>query len=841
MFNGPDLLVRKFLSIDDSISRVGQASLSGIQDPTFLGFTIKFSYYNDEVRDSMGRVSPNYTMPGLLLDTKDIDSAYNYLKRVGKNQAAEYIKEFRKQLTIIENDKPWYFQSISGLEEVPKALDKGSYWRGKDKIITINCLESMDMQVSFLADLYRKGSYEQEFRRQLLPIDKRKFIMTVIIAEIRNISLLKEEIDQLAKETDIPNERIDGTKSEESEVPATKNSNPYQEQQYKNAIDSSDNRKTSEDSPIGGVSGSTDYAADSSEVNQTPTDEDYQTGRNYETEDYNKQIVGDQNYLENLAGRLDNVIKSANNLITFHVYKFFGCEFIFDEFPWLGNLTNTKPSEPASMKIKISWEDVIEENQYGFYNWILSDIPYFSAAKKGSEEAKILGSFENKRKNWRAWTHPDNPSFSYFKKDLRERFNINDPKKEAMKNSPATDDGFLAKAKKYGQAGQAAVEKYMSAGKKIADSIAPELGAELQKAEKLYYAKKNLIGNIHSQYSQGKDLFNKWKNLDFSDIEGIANMIDSSKKFINRVTGTLGLGNILPGNYLGNVHPDKATIEKSKLNREDIVASFRRNSNDDGHSPKGTWKNVDFRNDPSKDIKGPRNIYGGLRDSENDGHRNFGIWKSVGLTNESSFQKRIGDNMHGELKKVSNINWKDINFKDAPSLNKKTANDISPIEFDVPEKKTDIATLDFEVPEKKTDITPIEFNVPEKKTDITTLDFEVPEKKTDITTLDFEEPEKKTDITPIEFNVPEKKTDITTLDFEVPEKKTDITPLDFEVPEKKTDITTLDFEEPTSRISISSITLVNPGKRTEISPKNVGYEINKSNSRITPKNVHQNR
>ena len=197
MFHSSDTLVRKFLTATN-IDGTSSGS-SGLQDPTFLGFTIKFSYYNDEARDGMGRVDANSMMPGLLLEDKDIDSAYGYLRRVGRPEEAEYIKKFREQLQDLENNKPWYFQSITGMEDVVKSLEPGNFWRGKDKVLTIECLESIDMQMSFLASLYRKATFEEEWKRVLLPSDKRKFIMTIIVAEIRNINLIQKEVNALVK------------------------------------------------------------------------------------------------------------------------------------------------------------------------------------------------------------------------------------------------------------------------------------------------------------------------------------------------------------------------------------------------------------------------------------------------------------------------------------------------------------------------------------------------------------------------------------------------------------------------------------------------------------------
>src|SRR3990167_4204549 len=148
MIYSSDQHIRKFLGIGTSITNgyqnQGDLITEGIQDPVYLGFTLKFDFYRDGRELAMGLGTAS-SLRGLLLPDDDIDSAINYLKRVNKPYVAEYVNEFQKQLKNIQDNKPWFFQTISGAGDLIKMPVEGSYIRAKDKIITVECLESLDM------------------------------------------------------------------------------------------------------------------------------------------------------------------------------------------------------------------------------------------------------------------------------------------------------------------------------------------------------------------------------------------------------------------------------------------------------------------------------------------------------------------------------------------------------------------------------------------------------------------------------------------------------------------------------------------------------------------------
>lgn len=151
-------------------------------DPSFVTFRILFDFEpivsNDEV------------MQGLLLNESRDESAISYLRRTGEFERAESLKEFTWLLSKITNDFPWFFKSLSGITglwEWGFMQPGGESSLGSPVTLTVECYETVDMRMTALADLYRKATRDRRFFRDLLTIDKRRFNMTVIVGEARNL------------------------------------------------------------------------------------------------------------------------------------------------------------------------------------------------------------------------------------------------------------------------------------------------------------------------------------------------------------------------------------------------------------------------------------------------------------------------------------------------------------------------------------------------------------------------------------------------------------------------------------------------------------------------------
>jgi len=122
----------------------------------------------------------------------------------GSSNRADSLKGFRNILKGINEKSPWFVQSVDGLDNLLKIPLSRSYAGDqiKDKIsrsgiLTFNCLDSIDLRVTAMADLYRKATFDQIYLRSLIPQNLRKFRMWIIVTEIRNMHLSTNILDVL--------------------------------------------------------------------------------------------------------------------------------------------------------------------------------------------------------------------------------------------------------------------------------------------------------------------------------------------------------------------------------------------------------------------------------------------------------------------------------------------------------------------------------------------------------------------------------------------------------------------------------------------------------------------
>ena len=137
-------------------------------DPTYLSFSIMF--------DWKSKHSPLFN-----------GEAVEYLKWACEDKRALDLEKFKKYLSKINKEMPWFWQSLSGLETsfIKDLLDP--FTGGSESIITINCLETIDLTISGIFDLYRSAVYDFNRMVEVLPKNLREFNMYVTVTEIRNI------------------------------------------------------------------------------------------------------------------------------------------------------------------------------------------------------------------------------------------------------------------------------------------------------------------------------------------------------------------------------------------------------------------------------------------------------------------------------------------------------------------------------------------------------------------------------------------------------------------------------------------------------------------------------
>jgi len=137
------------------------------QDPTFLTFTLMF----------------DVTSP---LFNKDV-AVKSLREQYGEDRRADKLSAFIDTMLLINQEMPWYFNSITGVD---RALDfdmTKPYWGGDDAKLEIECNETINLPISGLMDLYREAVYNLKGWTQVLPENYKRFNMYVIVSEVRNI------------------------------------------------------------------------------------------------------------------------------------------------------------------------------------------------------------------------------------------------------------------------------------------------------------------------------------------------------------------------------------------------------------------------------------------------------------------------------------------------------------------------------------------------------------------------------------------------------------------------------------------------------------------------------
>ena len=141
------------------------------EDPTYLTFFFMFDYFSEE--------SPLFN-----------GEAENYLKNVVKDsEKAESLANFKKILQRINSELPWFWQSVSGIDTTRQYGNMEEPWWGADKpAIEISCLETVELTVSGMIDLYKKAAYDFNRWVEVIPKNLRRFRMWVWVSEVRDFS-----------------------------------------------------------------------------------------------------------------------------------------------------------------------------------------------------------------------------------------------------------------------------------------------------------------------------------------------------------------------------------------------------------------------------------------------------------------------------------------------------------------------------------------------------------------------------------------------------------------------------------------------------------------------------
>lgn len=155
----------------------GGDGVTNIDDPTYLGFNLMFP------------IDAPLFQPESAQDDLQLTSAIAYLNQRSPTRAM-YLKAFTTGMRRINQERPWYWQTIEGLGDAwsrNMTDPKDPYVGTKPgEGITIGCLEAIDLKLTALFSLYRLAVYDNKYRRFMLPQNLRYFTCHVQVIEIRN-------------------------------------------------------------------------------------------------------------------------------------------------------------------------------------------------------------------------------------------------------------------------------------------------------------------------------------------------------------------------------------------------------------------------------------------------------------------------------------------------------------------------------------------------------------------------------------------------------------------------------------------------------------------------------
>ena len=154
----------------------GTTSITG--EPGWFYFKLIFHF--DDSFGLLGNIVHNGTD-----ETHRGNTAIQYLssraarfKQDNLKSRAIALEKFVKYLSFINSSCPWFFDKVTGLNEVIPQLNEFS----KEKKLEISCMpDAIDMRLTSLLYLYQYACYDDIYMKEIIPENLRKFNMSVII------------------------------------------------------------------------------------------------------------------------------------------------------------------------------------------------------------------------------------------------------------------------------------------------------------------------------------------------------------------------------------------------------------------------------------------------------------------------------------------------------------------------------------------------------------------------------------------------------------------------------------------------------------------------------------
>jgi hypothetical protein len=213
---------KRFVNNAKTANGSGANAVTSLDDPTYLGFSLMFDISSplfngatigaNGIPPATSSPAPNdgqiSTQGGIINTPSDSNNTYPaspsavaYLNKIGEANRAEYLKAFIQGIQEVNQTRPYYFQTITGITEAWQKNTSFSIdpYTGTtaEEGITIGCLEAIDLKITALFNLYKMAVYDNRYKRYVVPKNLLKFDVYVYVQEIRKFKTVRNWLGAL--------------------------------------------------------------------------------------------------------------------------------------------------------------------------------------------------------------------------------------------------------------------------------------------------------------------------------------------------------------------------------------------------------------------------------------------------------------------------------------------------------------------------------------------------------------------------------------------------------------------------------------------------------------------
>ena len=182
-------------------------------DPTYLSFALMFDFTDAAASPLLSGAARAFIKQNTDADGKEapIQSHAEYKSGdYGYGPRLKALDDFILTLKKINQEMPWYWQSLSGIDAIQKYDPNKPYRGGDESKLTIGTLESLDLTIAGLMYLYRTAVFDEAKWSYILPCNLRKFRVWVYVTEVRPIKNLSKIAPSLGFDKNAAKDSVGG-------------------------------------------------------------------------------------------------------------------------------------------------------------------------------------------------------------------------------------------------------------------------------------------------------------------------------------------------------------------------------------------------------------------------------------------------------------------------------------------------------------------------------------------------------------------------------------------------------------------------------------------------------